>query len=117
MDFRKQIRRHPAHRSVMRRMRPRRDFVETVAPLTEEEEREFAALQTSMAMRLVMHKMQPQPSGEAAIGAHEHLPRFTARADRSDVRPQGWSPAALAGIGMLTAAALLATVCGLVLAF
>ncbi|MCZ2496814.1 hypothetical protein GN316_08605 [Xylophilus sp. Kf1] len=61
MDFRKQLKRHPAHRPAlrgMRRMRPRRDFLDGVAPLTAEEEKAFAVLQADMTMRRLLRRMR-----------------------------------------------------------
>ena len=98
-------------------MRPRKEFFDTVAPLTDEEEREFAALQANMAMRVVMQQMQPHPQEAPLVGGHRHLPRFKARADRSSETPKGCSPVALAAMGLLAAGTVWATVCGLVLAF
>lgn len=118
MDFRKQLRRHPTHRPALRRMRPRRDFFDTVAPLSDDEEKEFAALQANMAMRLVMQKMLPPALPVPAAQKHEHLPRFDARSGCADSAGSGgWSPAALTTIGLLAAAGLWALVCGLALVF
>lgn len=118
MDFRKQIRRHPAHRPALHRMRPRRDFFDSVPPLTDEEETQFAALQANMAMRLVMQKMQPHPASGPSCAPHEHLPRFNARDDHP--RPpaaSGWSPVMLGAVGLMAAATLWVMVGGLVLVF
>jgi len=96
-------------------MRPRKDFFDTVEPLSEEEEREFAALQANMAMRLVMQKMQPQsPPGPAV--PHDHLPRFVAPgSSAAPVVARGLPPVALVAAGIAAGAILWAAVCGLVL--
>lgn len=94
MDNRKAPKFHSIHCSTLRRVRMRKDFDDSVAALTDLEDKEFETLQAHIDLQKTIYKGRPANASPVyaadapvrfsdewseSVSPHQHLPQFSAR--------------------------------------